>query len=182
MLAGPINDPPTWLHFSEQYLDCALLLLYVRVTLFRFSRELSDISSEARNCRQPRQVPRQLRQRFEQLRWDFALFTNLYKFPLISNQQQAIEMYTFARKQLDVDALFEEVEEEVRSSHEFMEGAASSELNGWVFALAVLGSLLVIFQVIAWFFKAPNHEFTDVWHWLGRAYHGLGGWLSALIS
>lgn len=156
MLAGPIADPPTWLHFREQYLDSALLLLYVRVTLFRFSRELSDITSEARDCLRPRRAQRHWRKRFGELRWKFALFTNLYKFPLISNQQQAIEMYSYARRHLDVDELFQEVEDEIRASHEFLDGSTSSKINRLVFLLTGAGIALVVFQVIAWFFKSPE--------------------------
>lgn len=156
MLTGPMADPPTWLHFREQYLDSALLLLYVRVTLFRFSRELSDITSIARDSRRPTRARREWRRRFEALRWQFALFTNLYKFPLISNQQQAIEMYSYARRHLDVDELFQEVEEEIRASHEFLDGSTSSKINRLVFLLTGAGIALVVFQVIAWFFKSPE--------------------------
>jgi len=57
---------------------------------------------------------------FQRLRESFTLFTNLYQFPFLSNQQQAIEMYTLARKHMDIDDLFKEIQQEVNSNHEYL--------------------------------------------------------------
>lgn len=35
MLAAPMDEPPLWRHFGQMYFDQVLLLLYLRVTLFR---------------------------------------------------------------------------------------------------------------------------------------------------
>jgi hypothetical protein len=105
-------------NFADMYFDQALLLLYLRVTTFRFSEELSRISSEARDARAG---GARWRDAFDHLRRDFALFTNLYQFPLVSNQQQGIELYGYARRGLDVDELFREVQQEVVSTHEYFQ-------------------------------------------------------------
>lgn len=173
MLAAPIADPPTWLHFREQYLDMVLLLLYLRVTLFRFSRALSDISEEARDARGGWRAERRWRKRFEELRWRFSVFTNLYKFPLVSNQQQAIEMYSLARRFLDVDELFEEVEEEIASSHEFLDVSISSKLNDKVFLLTSIALVLAVVQIATWFFASPETPLSEIATW----FEMLLGWL-----
>lgn len=167
MLGAPCKDPPIWKHFRENYLDMVLLLLYLRITLFRFSRELSKISADAR--RETRRIQmikrwrlrRRWRRAFEDMRWRFALFTNLYQFPLISNQQQAIEIYEKARKYLDIDQLFKEVEEEVKSSHEYQDMANAARINTWVVLLAVLGLPAAIIGAVTW------DRFTAflVWIW-----------------
>jgi hypothetical protein len=117
---------------------------------------------------------RQWRDRFESLRWQFALFTNLYKFPLISNQQQAIEMYSLARRHLDVDELFQEVEEEIRSSHEFLDVSTSSKLNHRVSVLTWVAVALALVQLGTWFFKSPGFKWSDVTSW----FDVLLGWLT----
>ncbi len=118
MLGPPWTDPPLWRIFGSMYFDQTLLLLYLRVTTFRFSHELSRISSSA--LREGGDLVR-FSEEFRGLRRLFALFTNLYEFPLLSQQQQAIEMYGLARKHMDVHELFEEIQEEIKSSHEFVD-------------------------------------------------------------
>lgn len=124
LLASP-DGPPLWKHFGEMYFDQVLLLLYLRIVLFRFSKKLSDVSSDARsevgNTEHKRE---QWVKDFDDLRWHFTLFTNLYQFPLISNQQQGVELYAKARSGLDVDDLYKEIEGEVQQSHAYL-----SQLN-----------------------------------------------------
>ena len=121
LLCPPFNEPddvPLWRHFGTMYFDMYLLLLYVRVTLFRFSTQLTAISRDARG--QGDDKIKDWSDKFEALRWQFALFTNLYQFPLISNQQQGLELYSLARKYLDLDDLYKEVHSEIQSSHDFL--------------------------------------------------------------
>ena len=121
LLCPPSNEPngvPLWRHFGTMYFDMFLLLLYVRVSLFRFSTQLTEISTGARG--QGNDNIEQWAEKFETLRWQFTLFTNLYQFPLISNQQQGLELYDLARECLDVDALYKEIQSEVQSSHDFL--------------------------------------------------------------
>ena len=115
MLGAPCGEPPTWRHFGQRYFDQLLLMLYVRASLFRFSRTLSSISSEARKAR-GNDAPdfTQFREDFARLRLDFDLFTNLYRFPLLSTEQQAVEMFEKLNAALDIEAIYKEVENEVR--------------------------------------------------------------------
>jgi hypothetical protein len=122
LLAPYMREPtPLWKHFGQMYFDMAILLLYIRIALFRFSRRLYDISAGARSRTGKPRSEERWRNDFESLRWDFTLFTNLYQFPLISNQQQGVEMYACARKFMDVDDLYREVEKEINTSHEYLE-------------------------------------------------------------
>ncbi len=135
MLASPCEEPPLWRHFSETYFDQVLLLLYLRVSTFRFSRELARISADL-----PFHQKRDFRE-FRKIRRVFAMLTNLYRFPLLSSQQQGIEMYTCARKWLDVDDLFEEVQAEIRETHEMFELSTASEMG---VATGVLACIAII--------------------------------------
>ena len=138
-------EPPLWRHFGQMYFDQILLILYIRVVLFRFSTQLSLISAEARDAGRGRWE--EWGEEFERLRWNFALFTNLYQFPLLSNQQQGLEMYALARKGMDVDQLFLEVQQEVQGTNDYLmqrrsqdQARVSNELARTSTRLSILAS------------------------------------------
>ncbi|WLE99159.1 MAG: hypothetical protein QTN59_10030 [Candidatus Electrothrix communis] len=131
MLAGALSEPPLWRYFGEMYFDQVLLLFYLRITLFAFSRELTRMN----------QGDSEQRDAFNLLRASFAKFTNLYQFPLISNQQQGLEMYKVARKSMDIDELFKEVQEEISSTHEFLEMKANRRLGKIANIIAILAAV-----------------------------------------
>lgn len=121
-------------HFERNYFSMTLLLLYLRVGLMRFSERLASISAQARQGGDHEQW----RKQFEALRWSFTLFSNLYQFPLLSNQQQGIELYELLRGQLDVEQFFKEVERDINNSHDYLEQreeheqTRAAQLLNWV--------------------------------------------------
>lgn len=144
MLGAPVTGFNIVAHWAGIYFDQTLLLLYLRVTLFRFSSQLSKISAESRRDSGRGRNDEWLR-RFQDLRHSFTLFTNLYEFPLLSNQQQGIEMYEIARQQMDIKALFQEVRGEIHSTHEYFQGEAAQRLNKVVVLLAVVAAVTGFF-------------------------------------
>lgn len=113
------SGAPLWRHFREMYFDMALLLLYTRVTLFRLSRELSVVTGKNDRPNEP-EGQQTKSQDYSRLRETFILFTIRYQFPLLSNQQQGIEMYDLARKHFDITDLYAEVQQEIETAHEFV--------------------------------------------------------------
>lgn len=151
MLSPSKKDLPTWQHWFQMYFDQVLLLLYMRVTLFRFSRELSTVSAKMLKDTNPdgysAAAVDNWRRDFRDLRRSFTCFENLYQFPLFSNQQQAVEMYAKAREGLDIDGLYKEVAGEIRSSDELLEsevGERRNELAEKLNKVAFLGLLFTI--------------------------------------
>lgn len=106
---------------------------------FRFSESLSRLSSDMR--RHGDALPEPLRERFDELRRELALFTNLYQFPLVSNQQQGLELYSLARKWLDIDQLFREVQQEIESTHSYVELRDTQRLARATAILSYVGSV-----------------------------------------
>lgn len=149
MLGRPCEEPPTWRHFRELYFDQVLLLLYLRVSTLRFSRDLSEVSEHLKKTSDHKKGFAE----FRRLRRSFAFLTNVYRFPLLSSQQQGIEMYACARRHLDVDELFDHVQKEIESTHEFFEVATAARTADttrnltWIAALA--GILAVVFTALA---------------------------------
>lgn len=146
----PRNGLPLARHFRDLYFAQTLLLLYVRMCTFRFSTELSRISGDALD----RKVRRddEWRREFAKLRREFALLTNLYLFPLVSNQQQGIELYSLARKHLDVEELFREVEAEVLKTHEYFQAEAEQTQASQTATLTWIGTLFLPLALLIGFF------------------------------
>ncbi len=104
-------------HFERMYLDMGLLLLYVRTCLFRASQRISWDTQ----ARLAAGVGTAWEEHFRAFRGEFAAFVNLYQFPLLSTQQQAIEIYEKLRHWMDIDQIFAEVKAEIESTHELAE-------------------------------------------------------------
>ena len=111
------------------YFDMVLVLFYVRVTLFRFNNRLTEISMDALKNEKTTVSIDDWSKKFNALRWEFTLFTNLYQYPLISNQQQGLEMYELARKSLDLNELFKEIQEEIHNGQEFIQQQQQQQQN-----------------------------------------------------
>lgn len=150
-LAPAISGPDIWRDFGDYYFDQSLLLLYLRLTSFRFSRELSRVTAEARD-----QASREWRDTwhrdFKRLRRDFAFFTNLYQFPLLSNQQQGVELYALARRVLDVDDLFKEIQGEVESTHALFEMEVARDQSDTTTRLTVVATVGLLLSIVVGFF------------------------------
>lgn len=138
LLTRPDHWLPVWRHFGEIYFDQVLLLLYLRVTLFQFSRRLTEFSEKMRDHSGPVD---EWQREFQRLRLAFTIFTNLYQFPLISNQQQGVEMYALARKGLDVNDLYQEVQEEIHHTHDYLAAETSLDLARTTTRLTVVATL-----------------------------------------
>jgi hypothetical protein len=165
VLAPQMRDPPIWRHFGDMYFDQALLLLYLRIELFRFSAKLSEIS---RDARKPHGAEGIWAQEFQKLRWQFTLFTNLYQFPLLSNQQQGVELYSLARRSMEIDVLFEEVQEQIHNSHDYLaqqldldQTRETTRLTGeitFLTKIAVAVSVIAVTSAlfaVNWFVQSP---------------------------
>jgi hypothetical protein len=145
MLGPPwdIPAPPLWRHFRQMYFDMALLLFYIRISLFRFSRQLTDITPRSGKYEDKDN------KNFDRLRSVFSVFTIRYQFPLLSNQQQAIEMYDLARRHFDLDALYKEVKEEINNTNEFLESKKQGQLTKDANLLARYGIPLAAASLVA---------------------------------
>lgn len=164
MLSPPESEPPLWRHFHSMYFDHTLLLLYSRVSTMRFSNELSRVSEGLTS----ESGDRQHAKRFREVRRQFAYFTNLYQFPLVSNQQQGIEMYTLAREHLDVGEFFEEIEQEIQATHEMIELWEQSQQTRVATKIASVGAIGLALAVATGFLGmnivvAPDHASSPSW-------------------
>jgi hypothetical protein len=147
------GTPPDYIsgHFETFYLDMGLILLQIRTSLFRLSRQLSDDTQTRLKYR-----TKAWDRTFRQLRSDFASFVNLYQFPLLSTQQQAIEMYAMMRKWFDVDDLFAEVKSEIEATHEIAELVADKRNESSLQAITIGGLGIAFGALVGQVFGMSN--------------------------
>jgi hypothetical protein len=132
-------------HWFQMYFDQFVFILYMRATLFNFSDTLSRIS---RGLIKPPANNEEWRTCFLSLRRKFTFFENLYQFPLLSNQQQGLEMYQLCRRHMDIDELYREVSTEVHGSDSLVEGQLAEDRSSAAKLLNKLGALGLIFSII----------------------------------
>ncbi|KXS21958.1 hypothetical protein M427DRAFT_130632 [Gonapodya prolifera JEL478] len=175
--------------FFSVYFDMALLLLYNRVVLFRFSSDLFDLAelTHARTTGvttiksksrggvpvvrpwsristptalqiasvvvgieyDPPWHPRKLAERgFLHAREQFSRFVDLYLFPLVSNQQQGVELYSLFRTAMDIDVLHNEIKAQVSDSHDFYNSKVGREQSNVLFLLTIVTFLSIPVSVM----------------------------------
>jgi len=127
----PHGEPPLALHCGGLYFDATLLLFYVRASLFRFSKRLHDLSARFRDKQLPEDSPewKDWAVQVATIRWQFLHFENLYQFPLLSNQQQHLEMYELQRRCMDIQEIYQEIDKEVQSSDHVLNAKLDKQRN-----------------------------------------------------
>lgn len=158
-----------------------MLLLYIRMTLFRFSNNLSIAVNNTQN-------EKTSIEKFRQLRKEFSTFTVLYQFPMLSNQQQSMEMYEINRKALEIDQFFEEIQHEIDNVHEFYEmveannqAEAANSISKSAEDLAKLGIPLAAGALIASIFGMNDFK---IWKCVIEGYEcniNMDYWLQTII-
>ena len=137
--------------FGLQYFDTNVLLFYVRMTLFRFNTRLSSLMDSTHpSCLLKKNS--ELRLQFQHLRSEFSYFSILYQTPLLSNQQQSLEMYEYNKKYFEVDALFQDVKKEIDETHDLLEqmeaislGKTANYIARWGIPFAAGGLITGLF-------------------------------------
>lgn len=138
---NPHGEPPVGLHFASIYFDVTILLLYLRVSVLRFSKRLHEVTRAAvGDGYGVVDGVRTWRKEFHEIRWQFLLLENLYQYPHLSNQQQHLEMYALQRRVMDVTELYQEIDKEVRASDEFVNNELDSERNELAANLSVIAT------------------------------------------
>lgn len=155
VLANTNDFTPVWLHMRTVYLDQARLLLYVRSVVHRFSNRMVQHAVKQRGqVGKDRGSSAQMLGDAEHLLSQLADFTNLYQFPLLSNQQQGLELYALQRRHLDIDELFAEVRGEAEGTHRHLDvlrAKRQAELTNiiqtWGVPIAVAGLVATLLSI-----------------------------------
>ncbi len=158
------GDPPLGEHGRNHYTDSTLILLYLRCAVFALSAKLHEITARARD-EGVGIANREWRQKFLETRTLFLHLENLYQFPVFSNQQQHLEMFTLQRRYLDVKELHEELDKEIKSSDELFENLVNEERTTHSEMLNRVGFFgLIIALALGWMDARSAHGEDDgIW-------------------
>lgn len=142
-------DPPIDEHFQTVYFDQFLLLQFLRVFAFqlsirmaRLSAEIGDCLPNAHNKKEKNGLIEAHREGFRTVRQMFMSFSSLYQFPLLSTQQQGVELYSLFRKYMDIDQLYRDVEQEIDAWDRVMAEHSGESVAEEVRDLTQKGSIL----------------------------------------
>jgi hypothetical protein len=114
------------------------------------------------------EVEEKWEKKFGSLRWDFTMLENLYVFPLLSNQQQAIEMYAIQRPLMDITDLYQEIAQKIRSSDELLDSHLDRKQSkqalclNWIAGLGFFFSLALAVEQV-WLGAAEDWD--NRWGW-----------------
>ncbi|MDU9049450.1 MAG: hypothetical protein Q3M30_11395 [Candidatus Electrothrix sp. Rat3] len=155
---GAVLGPPLFNVFhpvESYYFDALMLLFFIRMSLFRFSKALSDILMDEQGWDSRREDLIALRKKFTR-------FTVLYRYPIVSNQQQMLELYELQHACFDIERFFKEVQVEIDHTHEFLEVLEANRLADAANNLATYGIPLAVLAVLAALLAVPNLHLIDV--------------------
>lgn len=137
---------------KSYYFDMCMYLFYQRMTVFRISHSLAEIVSSIKgqslldNLCWVKPVAA--------LRLTTSRVSILYRSRMISNQQQAIEMYELAENYMNVDGSYRKLQGELDNLHDQLElfesnrlGNAAHQLALWGIPLAVGGLVTALFSI-----------------------------------
>lgn len=143
------KDEPVQLEpaFLSVYWDMAALMLYVRTALFRYSLLLAHASAPLFAA--DRRASREQRHRLDELRRSFVWFANLYRYPLLSVQQQAVEMYGYMQRAMDIGDIYKEVQDQIQTSHDYLDLEQDRQLNRVVLWAAIIGLIFGLLSIEA---------------------------------
>jgi len=162
-------------HFQTMHFDQVLLLLYLRICAFDFSLHLAQIGAKLRDrLHEPKKhwwslrpnvgkVIEEQRKPYGIARREFMSFASLYQFPLLSTQQQGVEMYTLARKQMDVDDLFKDIANEIDSADRVMATHNEETVSGRIGWLTLWGLPVAITGLIVAGIELLKDEYFIKW-------------------
>jgi len=150
--AGGFFDGLISQHFRRHYFQMALILTMEFASLLSLS---SRISAQVTNLKRTADVgtnsdvAADFRDAMLQIERDFLAFVHIYRFTGISNQIQPHEMFCKWRESLGLDALFDDVKEELQAATRFLLSMEQTRQADSANRLAVIASVGLIVGLAA---------------------------------
>ncbi|MBU2548101.1 MAG: CorA family divalent cation transporter [Proteobacteria bacterium] len=144
-------------HFNSMYYQMTLVALYYRASLIDFSHQVAVASREL--IEGPAQVIR--RDRFIELKKEFMLFTNIYWFKELTNQDQGIELFDYYKRAFNFDEMYDQVKEEIDRADSYLEILQNNRYNDLTRKFTHGGALLGIMAIVTGYFGMNFNEIAD---------------------
>lgn len=147
-------------HFRRHYFQMGLVVNMELASMLAISSRITETTKTyvaARNSgdEKQREASEQFRRAMAQIERDFLELTHLYMFRGLSNQVQPMELYALWRRQLNLDALYDDLKSEldaaikvVQTDDETERSNRSMHLGQTANALALLATFGVVAGII----------------------------------
>ncbi|HCC69054.1 MAG TPA: hypothetical protein DEP99_04115, partial [Nitrospiraceae bacterium] len=159
-------------HMQRMYYQIAIILLAQRASILKFSDDVSRISSEIENMKGKEEEKKfkEIAEKVKNLHSSFIHFVNRLWFIEVTPQEQGIEMYNMAVKNMGLTEQLNEVRQEIKELYEFIDMQYEKELNR---SFALLDKVAFIFLpliVVASLLGMNIFTPDDIpFSWYGRA-------------
>lgn len=137
--------------YSGMYYSMAVIALYYRAFLVWFSGHVASATSSLKlqSCGSP---GHEERTSFLEQKQRFMLFSNIYWFKEISNQDQGIELFSLYQKAFDFAPMYNQVKEEIDRADEFLETMFRIKQEDWNCKVGKVGLYIALIAFVTSFF------------------------------
>ncbi len=135
-------------HMKSMYYQMALIVLFQRAMLLKFSDDILRITKDLENTRLDK-----LQEETSKLHGDFIRFINKYWFIEVTPQEQGIEMYNQWMGLLNMDKLYQEVQKEISELAAYVRTKIEWERNRNLYWITTIGFPLIILGLVISFWQ-----------------------------
>lgn len=148
--------------FISMYYQMYLLAVYYRTRLVAFS---SDIGEMARDLPAKGKDPSShIKEEYRDLHTRFVQFMNRHWFTEVTHQDQGIEEFHLMRQAMDLDAMYQQVKEEIERADELMELYHAKEVERFQTKLGWVGAIFGVLSIVASYFGMDFEWDRDKFH------------------
>ena len=133
-------------HMETIYYQMVILLLAQRALLLKFSDDITRISKNIKNFN--RRIDEVLRD-VENLYSSFIRFEATIHFVEVTPQEQGIEMYNMAYKNMRIGEIAEKIRYKIEKIHEFIQLKDAQRRNKVIFFLEVIAVILPVISIVS---------------------------------
>jgi len=158
-------------HMQRIYYQMAIILLAQRASILKFSNDISKISRKIEDMKgtgeqkQFEEIPGKIRD----LHSSFIHFINRLWFTEVTPQEQGIEMYNMAVKNMGLKEQLDELRDEIRELYEFVDMQYEKEVNRSFALLDKIAFFFLPITVVASLLGMSIFSPEDIpFSWFGR--------------
>jgi hypothetical protein len=145
---GEFSKKVIYHHVKRQYYQLAILILFQRAMLLKFSQDVKDLTKELQDIGHSSRISESTFEKADTLHGDFIRFTNRYWHEEVTPQEQGIEIYNEWLRLLDHDRLYEEVKGEIDDVANYLRTRIGRETEDSVKDLTLILSVLTWWLLI----------------------------------
>lgn len=176
-LCGSGAPPFIQTHMCRQYRLMAEMLLAQRASIIEFFKRVADISRDIDNHVEFSKIAKCV----GKLHSDFLGFKNRLWFLEVTPQEQGIEMYSMAMKNMDLEKQMEELKDEIKELYDYVEMQTDKMMNDRTLNLTIMASIVLPISLVLAFWGLSDGLINTI-KWNSHLFQWSDGWTSVCIS